>query len=110
MDKYFRFEVTILDDKNVKRTFISTNNQSITRIKPFECSMPLELEEGWNEIVFDLEDYCQKAFGSQFVECQRVQVHANCRLARLYFNDAPKAEDDIPADYKLFMRVQSFKC
>lgn len=35
LDKYFRFEVTILDDKNVKRTFISCNNQSITRIKPF---------------------------------------------------------------------------
>jgi hypothetical protein len=35
LDKYFRFEVTVLDDKNVKRTFISSNNQSITRIKPF---------------------------------------------------------------------------
>jgi len=55
LDKYFRFEVTILDDKNVKRSFISCNNQSITRIKPFECSMPLELDEGWNEIVFNLE-------------------------------------------------------
>ena len=72
--------------------------------------MPLELEEGWNEVVFNLEDYCFKAFGSRFVECQRVQVHANCRLARIYFNDRPKQEDEIPADYKLFMRVQTFKC
>lgn len=44
LDKYFRFEATVLDDKNVKRTFISCNNQSITRIKPFQCSMPLELD------------------------------------------------------------------
>ena len=93
LDKYFRFEVTLLDDKNVKRTFICSNNQSITRIKPFECSMPLELDEGWNEIVFNLEDYCEKAFASKFVECQKVQVHANCRLARIYFNDRPKPED-----------------
>jgi hypothetical protein len=35
MDKYFRFEVNILDSKNTKRTFISCNKQSITRIKPF---------------------------------------------------------------------------
>ncbi len=55
MDKYFRFEVNILDSKNTKRTFISCNKQSITRIKPFECSMPLELDEGWNEIIFNLE-------------------------------------------------------
>lgn len=93
LDKYFRFEVTILDDKNVKRTFISSNNQSITRIKPFECSMPLELDDGWNEIVFNLDDYCEKAFGSRFVECQKVQVHANCRVARIYFNDKVKTED-----------------
>jgi len=43
------------------------------------------------------------------VECQKVQIHANCRLARIYFNDKVKSEDEIPADYKLFMRVQSFK-
>ena len=110
LDKYFRFEVTLLDDKNVKRTFICSNNQSITRIKPFECSMPLELDEGWNEIVFNMDDYCSKAFGSRYVECQKVQVNANCRLARIYFNDRVKNEDEIPADYKLFMRVQTFKC
>lgn len=39
-----------------------------------------------------------------------MQIHANCRLARIYFNDKVKTEDEIPADYKLFMRVQTFKC
>lgn len=101
--------MTILDDKNVKRTFISANNQSITRIKPFECSMPLELDNGWNEIVFNLEEYCEKAFGTKYVQCQRIQINANCRIARIYFNDTVKSEDEIPADYKLFMRVHSLK-
>ena len=40
--------------------------------------------------MFNMEDYCGKAFGSKFVECQNVQVHANCRLARVYFNDRVK--------------------
>lgn len=101
--------MTILDDKNVKRTFISANNQSITRIKPFECSMPLELDNGWNEIVFNLEEYCEKAFGTKYVQCQRIQINANCRIARIYFNDTVKSVEEIPADYKLFMRVHSVK-
>lgn len=57
--------------------------------------------------MFNLGEYCDKAFGSQFVECQRVQINANCRVARLYFNDTVKDEDSIPAEYKLFMRVQA---
>lgn len=71
--------------------------------------MPLELDEGWNEITFNLEEYCDKAFGTHFVECQRIQINANCRIARVYFNDAVKPEEEIPAEYKLFMRVQPFK-
>lgn len=72
--------------------------------------MPLEMDNGWNEIVFNLEEYTEKAFGSKFVHCERVQINANCRLARVYFNDSVKSEDEIPAEYKLFMRVQTFKC
>jgi hypothetical protein len=109
MARYFRFEVGILDSKHTKRTFVACNKQSITRIKPFECSMPLELDEGWNEIVFNLEEYCEKAFGSHFSECQRIVLNANCRIARVYFNDVVKQEEEIPPEYKLFMRVQTYK-
>lgn len=59
--------------------------------------------------MFNLEEYCKKAFGTKFVQCQRVQINANCRIARIYFNDCVKDEDEIPPAYKLFMRVNSFK-
>ena len=55
LDKYFCFEVEVLDDKGFRRTFKCCNFQSITRIKPFFCSMPLKLDEGWNEIQFNLQ-------------------------------------------------------
>lgn len=29
--------------------------------------MPLEMDDGWNEIVFNLDEYCEKAFGTKFV-------------------------------------------
>jgi hypothetical protein len=87
LDKYFCFEVEVLDDKGFRRTFKCCNFQSITRIKPFFCSMPLKLDEGWNEIQFNLQEFCQKAFGTNYAKTCRVKVYANCRLARIYFND-----------------------
>lgn len=40
----------VLDDKNVKRRFRASNYQSTTRVKPFICTMPMRLDDGWNQI------------------------------------------------------------
>jgi hypothetical protein len=50
LKKYFTFEVQVLDDKNVRRRFRASNYQSTTRVKPFICTMPMRLDEGWNQI------------------------------------------------------------
>ena len=50
MKKYFSFEVQVLDDKNVRRRFRASNYQSTTRVKPFICTMPMRLDDGWNQI------------------------------------------------------------
>jgi len=52
LKKYFTFEVQVLDDKNVRRRFRASNYQSTTRVKPFICTMPMRLDEGWNQIQF----------------------------------------------------------
>ena len=43
----------VLDDKNVKRRFRASNYQSSTRVKPFICTMPMRLDDGWNQIQVD---------------------------------------------------------
>jgi len=48
LKKYFTFEVTVLDDKNIKRRFRASNYQNVTRVKPFICTMPMRLDDGWN--------------------------------------------------------------
>merc|ERR1719160_2225691 len=48
LKKYFTFEVMVLDDKNIRRRFRASNYQSTTRVKPFICTMPMRLDEGWN--------------------------------------------------------------
>lgn len=106
MNKYFTFEVQVLDDKNVRRRFRASNYQSTTRVKPFICTMPMRLDEGWNQVQFNLADFVKRAYGTNYVETLRVQIHANCRLRRIYFSDRLYSEAELPPEFKLFMPIQ----
>lgn len=106
LKKYFTFEVTVLDDKNVHRRFRASNYQSTTRVKPFICTMPMRLDEGWNQIQFNLSDFTRRAYGTNYIETLRVQIHANCRIRRIYFSDRLYSEEELPAEFKLFLPIQ----
>jgi hypothetical protein len=60
-----------LDDKNVRRRFRASNYQSTTRVKPFICTMPMRLDEGWNQIQFNLSDFTRRAYGTNYIETLR---------------------------------------
>merc|ERR1719273_2144039 len=75
MKKYFTFEVTVLDDKGVKRRFRASNYQTSTKVMPFICTMPMRLA-----------DFTRRAYGTNYIETLRVQIHANCRIRRIYFS------------------------
>jgi len=105
MKKYFTFEVQVLDDKNVRRRFRASNYQSMTRVKPFICTMPMRLDDGWNQIQFNLSDFTRRAYGTNYIETLRVQIHANCRIRRVYFSDRLYSEDELPAEFKLYLPV-----
>merc|ERR1719327_2210501 len=89
LKKYFTFEVKVLDDKSVRRRFRASNFQSTTRVKPFICTMPMRLDEGWNQIQFNLSDFTRRAYGTNYIETLRVQIHANCRPLDQPGADAP---------------------
>uniref|UniRef100_A0A672GQP5 Cilia and flagella associated protein 20 n=1 Tax=Salarias fasciatus TaxID=181472 RepID=A0A672GQP5_SALFA len=85
LKKYFTFEIQVLDDKNIRRRFRASNYESTTRVKPFICTMPMRLDDGWNQIQFNLSDLTRRASGTDYTETLRVQIHANCRIRRVYF-------------------------
>ena len=64
----------MLDDKNVRRRFRASNYQSKTRVKPFICTMPMRLDDGWNQIQFNLADFTRRAYGTNYIETLRVQA------------------------------------
>jgi hypothetical protein len=109
MKKYFSFEVQVRDDKDVKRRFRASNYQSNTRVKPFICTIPMKLDEGWNQIHFNLTDFTRRAYGSNYLETLRVQIHANCRIRRIYFTDQLLSSNKVPDEYKAFSNVNEVK-
>ena len=72
----------VLDDKNVRRRFRASNYQSTTRVKPFICTMPMRLDDGWNQIQFNLSDFTRRAYGTNYIETLRVQVSVSQILKR----------------------------
>ena len=48
--------------------------QSVTRVKPYICTMPLRLDEGWNFLQMNLSEFCKRVYGTNFVEVLRIQV------------------------------------
>ncbi len=105
LKKYFTFEVQVLDDKGIKRRFRASNYQTTTKVKPFICTMPMKLDEGWNQIQFNLSDFTRRAYGSNYVETLRITIHANCRVRRVYFCDRLYTEEELPMEFKLFVPV-----
>ena len=80
--------------------FRASNYQSTTRVKPFICTMPMRLDEGWNQIQFNLSDFTRRAYGTNYIETLRVQIHANCRIRRIYFSDRLYSEEELPPEFK----------
>jgi hypothetical protein len=66
----------------------------------------MKLDEGWNQIHFNLTDFTRRAYGTNYLETLRVQIHANCRIRRIYFTDQLLSNKQIPAEYKAFTALE----
>ena len=63
--------------------------QSTTRVKPFICTMPMRLDDGWNQIQFNLADFTRRAYGACWAlwhvctdACSCAEPHAACSWLR----------------------------
>ena len=59
-----------------------------------------------NQIQFNLSDFTRRAYGTNYIETLRVQIHANCRIRRIYFSDRLYTEEELPPEFKLFLPIQ----
>lgn len=63
--------------------------------------MPLSLTPGWNQIQFNLADFTRRAYGTNYIEAVRIQIHANVRVKRVYFCDRLYQDDELPPQLRL---------
>ena len=54
------------------------------------------------KIHFNLTDFTRRAYGTNYLETLRVQIHANCRIRRIYFTDQLLSSKSIPDEYRAF--------
>jgi hypothetical protein len=101
LNKYFSFEVQVLDDKNVKRRFRASTYVKKTSVAPFLTVTPMTLDKGWNQIQFNLNDFLRRSYQTNYVETLRIQIHANCRIRRVYFSDKLYGNDELPVEFQL---------
>eukprot|EP00937_MAST-01D_sp_MAST-1D-sp2_P000834 g834.t1 len=98
LGKFFRIEIEVIDDSKQYRVFKASNTASMAHVdqRQGECTLPLQLADGWNHLCLDLETLTANAFDTAYLSCVQVRVFANCRLLRVYFQDRPYADAELP--------------
>lgn len=51
--------------------------------------------------------HCWEPVRNELTCCSDSQIHANCRIRRVYFSDRLYSEDELPAEFKLYLPVQN---
>ncbi|THU64830.1 hypothetical protein C4D60_Mb01t30580 [Musa balbisiana] len=111
LKKYFTFEIQILDDKNVRRRFRASNFQCFGDAvcntgKAIYLHHASYIGRWLEQHSTKSADLTRRAYGTNYVETLRVQVHANCRLRRIYFSDRLYSEEELPQEFKLYLPMQ----
>ena len=63
----------------------------------------MRLDEGWNQIQFNLGDFTSRAYNTVYIETLRVQIHASCRIRRIFFSSRLYEEEELPPQFKIWM-------
>lgn len=95
-----------LELQTIHQVFVSEGQLATRFVSYFH--FPLKLDVGWNQLQLNLVDFTKKAFGTNYVETLRVQIHANCRIRRIYFTDQLHKEEELLPEYKLFLPIQDW--
>lgn len=100
-------ELEMVDSKQRRRRFRASTYQRRVTSDDKITAMPLSLAVGWNHVQFDLEEFLQRWYGTGYVEAVGIEVHATCRVRRIYFTDAAQGEEELADEYRLSILSKS---
>ncbi|CAG03683.1 unnamed protein product, partial [Tetraodon nigroviridis] len=97
----FSFEITVIDNTNVRRQIVQTTFKKDMKAKVCVVCFPIRLSDSWERIDFNLAELTNELFGTEYVETAKIQIHANCRIRRVYFSDRLYSNEELPKDFKV---------
>uniref|UniRef100_K3W9X7 CFA20 domain-containing protein n=1 Tax=Globisporangium ultimum (strain ATCC 200006 / CBS 805.95 / DAOM BR144) TaxID=431595 RepID=K3W9X7_GLOUD len=104
--KDMSIEVHVCDSRKQIRRFRASTFQKATVVHPLMTSVPLTLDAGcWNQLQLDLAKLTREAYGTTYEYTISVQLHANCRVRRVYFAEKVFPEEQLPVEFRLFKRL-----
>ncbi|TYZ61503.1 hypothetical protein PybrP1_006827 [[Pythium] brassicae (nom. inval.)] len=105
-ERELSLEVAVRDTRGQLRRFRASSFQRATAVHARIVVLPLRLDAGsWNQLQLDLAQLTREAYGTAFDYAVSVQLHANCRVRRVYFAERVVAEEQLPAEFRLFKRL-----
>lgn len=105
-DRELSLEVVVRDARRQLRRFRASTFQRATAVHPRITLLPLRLDAGsWNQLQLDLVQLTRDAYGAAFDHAVSVQLHANCRVRRVYFAERVVAEEQLPVEFRLYKRL-----
>ncbi|CAM9779520.1 unnamed protein product [Pylaiella littoralis] len=101
LDKFFSFEVEIVDDTKRYRYIEISNTRSVADIGTDRALLPLRLEEGWQRVNIDLDRTVRLAFGSSYLTTSQVTIRASARVAKVFFQSQEFSDFELPSHLRV---------
>ena len=103
LKRFCEMQLEVYDTNGALKTMTFGNHQSVIRIQPQagECRLPMSLKPSWNYLNIDLQDIIEKAFGVGFSHCHSITISAHCAVWKVYFQDRPHAESELPKSLQI---------
>jgi hypothetical protein len=101
-------EVQVRDDRGRRRRLRTSTFQRRARVHEQLALLPLRLDAGWNSVQLDLAALLRAAYGdgARYAHTDSVQLHASCRVRRIFFSDRPAADErTLPVEFRLLKRL-----
>ncbi|KAK0180352.1 hypothetical protein PV327_006003 [Microctonus hyperodae] len=96
-----KIEFQLVDQSNFRRRIVlitNTTREKIPKVSPTSAFLPFVLEEDWNILEIDLRNLCLNVYGTEYQSLQRLIVHPNFRIRRIYLQDRHYEHDETPKE------------
>ena len=109
LGQHLSLEVQTADDRGTRRRFRFSTFQSETVVQAQMALLPLQLDDGWNQLQLDLVDLARRCYSARYAHTISVQLHASCRVRRVYFAEHMVSEAALPAEFRLYRRLSTLQ-